>query len=81
MVQKNTHRQFGAEVPLQFAPDDGPEFFTRYGWHPIEVHSMLKTAAELRLLPFSMRLLALLPERPNNSGSRPWSGVCLLAAY
>jgi methyltransferase (TIGR00027 family) len=81
MLQKNTHQQFGSEVPpLQFAPVDGPAFFARYGWNPIEVHSMLKTAAGLKRLTFAMRLLALLPENPNNSGSRPWSGVCLLAS-
>ncbi len=81
MVQKNTHQQFGAEVPpLQFAPADGPVFFARYGWNPIEVRSMLKTAAGLKRLTFVMRLLALLPENPKNSGSRPWSGVCLLAS-
>jgi methyltransferase (TIGR00027 family) len=80
MLQKNTHQQFGAEVPpLQFAPEDGPAFFARYGWNPIEVHSMLKTAAGLKRLTFVMRLLALLPENPK-MGSRPWSGVCLLAS-
>jgi len=81
MLQKNTHQQFASEVPpLQFAPADGPAFFARYEWNPIEVHSMLKTAAGLKRLTFAMRLLALLPENPNNSGSRPWSGVCLLAS-
>ena len=81
MLQKNTHQQFGSEVPaLQFAPADGPAFFARCRWNPIEVHSMLKTAAGLKRLTFAMRLLALLPENPNNSGSRPWSGVCLLAS-
>jgi len=81
MVQKNTHQQFGSEVPpLQFAPADGPAFFARYGWNPIEVQSMLKTAAALKRLTFAMRLLALLPENPNTSGSRPWSGVCLLTS-
>jgi methyltransferase (TIGR00027 family) len=79
MLQKNTHQQFGSEVPpLQFAPEDGPAFFTRYGWKPLEVHSMLKTAAGLKRVPFFMRLLAFLPERPNRSGSRPWGGTCLL---
>ena len=58
----------------------GPAFFVRYGWNPIEVHSVLKTAAGLKRLTFAMRLLALLPENPNNSGSRPWSGVFLLAS-
>ncbi len=81
MLQKNTHQQFGSEVPpLQFAPADGPAFFARYRWNPIEVQSMLKTAAGLKRLTFAMRLLALLPENPNTSGSRPWSGVCLLAS-
>jgi O-methyltransferase involved in polyketide biosynthesis len=81
MLQKNTHQQFGSDVPpLQFAPENGPAFFARHGWNPLEVHSMLKTAAGLKRLSFFMRLLALLPENPNNSCSRPWSGVCLLAS-
>jgi methyltransferase (TIGR00027 family) len=80
MLQKNTHQQFGSEVPpLQFAPEDGPEFFARYGWKPLEVRSMLKAAAGLKRLTFFMRLLALLPENPK-MGSRPWSGVCLVAS-
>jgi O-methyltransferase involved in polyketide biosynthesis len=79
MLQKNTSQQFGADVPpLQFAPQDGPKFFARHGWNPVEVHSILKTAAALKRLRFPMRLLALLPENPNSSASRPWSGVCLL---
>lgn len=78
MLQKNTHQQFGSDVPpLQFAPDDGPAFFTRHGWKPLEVHSALKTAARLKCLSFVMRLISLLPENPNHSGSRPWGGVCL----
>ncbi len=81
MVQKNTSPQFGAEVPaLQFAPADGPAFFAPYGWNPVEVHSILKTAARLERLRLFMQLLALLPENPNRSGLRPWSGVCLLTS-
>jgi O-methyltransferase involved in polyketide biosynthesis len=81
MLQKNTHQQFGSEVPpLQFAPEDGPTFFAQQGWKPLEVHSMLKTATGLKRLTFFMRLLALLPENPNSSGSRPWSGVCLFTS-
>jgi len=79
MLQKNTHQQFGADVPpLQFAPEDGPTFFTRHGWKALEVHSVLKAAAGLKRLSFFMRLMALLPENPNNSRSRPWGGTCLL---
>jgi methyltransferase (TIGR00027 family) len=81
MLQKNTHQQFGEDVPpLQFAPEDGAAFFAGCGWNPVEVHSMLKTAARLKRLPFLMRFFALLPENPNDSGSRPWSGVCLLGS-
>jgi hypothetical protein len=34
----------------KFAPADGPAFFARYGWNPIEVQSVLKTAAGLKRL-------------------------------
>ena len=75
-LQKNTHQHFGSEVPpLQFGPEDGPAFFAQYGWKPLEVHAVLKTAAGLRRVPFFMRLLALLPDNPNHSGSRPWGGL------
>jgi methyltransferase (TIGR00027 family) len=81
MLQKNTHQQFGADVPpLQFVPEDGPQFFTSHGWKPLEVHSMVKTAAGLKRVPFFMRFFALLPENPNSSGSRPWGGTCLLVS-
>jgi methyltransferase (TIGR00027 family) len=79
MLQKNTHQQFGSDVPpLQFAPENGTAFFAQHGWKPLEVHSVLKTAAGLKRLPFFMRFVAFLPENPNNSGSRPWGGTCLL---
>ena len=81
MVQRSTSRQFGARVsPIQFAPEEGPQFLARYGWNPVEVHSIVKTAAKLKRLPWFMRLFALLPENPTSSGSRPWSGVCLFAS-
>lgn len=76
MLQKNTHQQFSAEVPLlKFAAENGPIFFTQHGWKPLEVHSVLKAAARLKRLSFFMRLMTLLPENPNNSGSRPWGGL------
>lgn len=68
-----------ARAPLRFGPEEGPEFFTRHGWRPIDVRSMLKTAARLKRLPLWLRLVALLPESMRRQGSRPWSGVCLLA--
>lgn len=64
---------------LHFGPQEGPLFFLPYGWKPLEVRSLLKTAARLRRLSRWMRLLALLPESKDKQGSRPWSGICLLA--
>jgi methyltransferase (TIGR00027 family) len=80
MLQK----EFGSQLnqgrsPLKFGPPEGPEFFVPYGWKPVEVHSMLRTAAGLKRLSLVMRLFALLPDSPGPQGSRPWSGVCLLA--
>lgn len=79
ILQTNTNSQFSRQVsPLKFAPEDGPQFFTRHGWNPRRVESILKTAAQLKRLPPEMEQLALLPENPAQMGSRPWSGVCLL---
>lgn len=79
MVQKNTHEQFGDSVArLQFAPANGPDFFSNQGWKLLEVHSILKTAGKIKRLAFVMRLFSLLPENPVSAGSRPWSGVCLM---
>jgi methyltransferase (TIGR00027 family) len=63
----------------QFGPKEGPLFFLPYGWKPLEVHSLLKTAARLRRLSLLMRLLALLPASKGAQGSRLWSGICLFA--
>jgi methyltransferase (TIGR00027 family) len=62
---------------LQFAPQAGPLFFLPHGWTALQVHSLLKTAASLGRLSFWMRLVALLPEKKGEQGSRPWAGICL----
>jgi methyltransferase (TIGR00027 family) len=67
-----------AGVPFKFAPTEGPGFFARYGWRPLAVRSMLKTAAKLKRLPLAMRPFAWLPESDGAQGSRPWSATCLL---
>jgi methyltransferase (TIGR00027 family) len=67
-----------AGAPFLFAPRDGPEFFTAYGWTPHEVRSMMKTAGKLGRLPLSLRMFTLLPETSAATGDRPWSAVCLL---
>ena len=67
-----------AGATLRFGPKEGPLFFEPLGWKPIEVKTMLKTAAQLNRLSFWMRLLAKLPDSPGAQGSRPWGGACLL---
>jgi O-methyltransferase involved in polyketide biosynthesis len=67
-----------AGAPFLFGPPEGPPFFEPYGWKPVEVRSMLKTAAKLERLPFMLRMFAMLPESSGAQGSQPWSGVCLL---
>jgi methyltransferase (TIGR00027 family) len=68
-----------AGAPFLFAPADGPPFFAAHGWQPIEVRSLLKTAAKLGRLPFALRMFAMLPESDGAQGRRPWSAVCLFA--
>jgi len=67
-----------ANAALKFGPKEGPLFFARHGWTPIDVRSILQTAANLNRLSIWMRILAKLPESSGEQGSRPWSGICLL---
>jgi methyltransferase (TIGR00027 family) len=79
MLQKQLTVLSEAGSPLKFGPEEGPEFFTASGWNPVEVYSMLKTAAKIKRLPFGLlRLVAMLPESNGRQGSRPWGGVCRL---
>jgi methyltransferase (TIGR00027 family) len=80
MLQKGMGGPLGqAGAAMKFGPPEGPGFFARYGWSPVDVRSMLKTAARLKRLSLWMRFLALLPESKGAQGSRPWSGICLFA--
>jgi len=80
LLQKNMGPQLAQSgATFKFGPKEGPGFFVPYGWTPADVRSPLKTAARLKRLSFGMRLLALLPASSGAQGSRPWSGICLLA--
>jgi methyltransferase (TIGR00027 family) len=80
LLQKNMNISLSEGVSsLQFGPEEGPEFFVPCGWKPIDVRSLLKTAARLKRLSFGMKLLSMLPASNGRQGSRPWSGVCLFA--
>jgi len=78
MLTKRMAAQLQQAAPFKFAPDEGPDFFLRYGWKPADVRSLLKNAARLKRLPFFLRLIALLPESESSRRNRPWSGICLL---
>jgi len=67
-----------AGAPLKFAPQEGPDFFARSGWKPVEVHSVMHAAAKLNRLSFFLRLIAKVSS-PTFQAKRPWSAVCLLA--
>lgn len=80
MLQKNLGGPLGqGGASLKFGPEEGPGFFARFGWTPIDVRSMLKTAARLKRVSTFMRLMALLPESKGRQSRRPWAGICLLA--
>ena len=78
MVKKAVDPMFGADATrLSFAPAQGPDFFTRFGWK-VRVYSTLHEAAKLKRLPWMFRLFALFPDEPSRRMKQPWSGVCLL---
>jgi methyltransferase (TIGR00027 family) len=78
MMQKESGPQLDrAGAPFKFAPEEGAEFFTPFGWRTLEVNSLIKTAGRLNRLSFFMKLLSKLPDSNGPKGSRPWSGVCL----
>ncbi len=79
MLQKKMGQQLAqGNSAMKFAPEKGADHFREHGWKPVQVQSMLHTAARLKRLPLSLRLFAFFPEPVGPPGSRPWSGVCLL---
>jgi methyltransferase (TIGR00027 family) len=78
MLAKRMAKQLNEAAPFKFAPPEGPDFFVPYGWKPVDVRSLLKTAAKLKRLSLLFRLFALLPETEKSRRDRPWSGMCLL---
>jgi methyltransferase (TIGR00027 family) len=63
MAQKQMAAQLGqGGASLGFGPKEGPVFFEQHDWTPIDVRSILKTAARLKRLSLGMRLLSFLPE-------------------
>jgi len=67
-----------AGAPFKFAPAEGPAFFARHGWRPLDVQSTFKAASKARRLPWQLRIFSLFPESNGAQGKRPWSGICLM---
>lgn len=67
-----------ARAPLKFGPEEGPDFFTPYGWKPVDIRSSLHNAAKVKRTPFWLSLFALLPDSKGRIKNRPWGGIILL---
>ncbi len=77
IMQRTTGKQLSeAGAAFKFGPPEGANYFTPYGWNPVDVRGMLKTAASLNRAP--AELLSLLPEPKGPMINYPWTGVCLL---
>lgn len=78
MMMKEMGSQLNAaKSPFLFAPAEGPAFFAPLGWKPVTIRSNLKTGAEIRRLPWLLKLISYLPEDNGPQGNRPWAGNCL----
>ncbi|HEY6843324.1 MAG TPA: SAM-dependent methyltransferase [Thermoanaerobaculia bacterium] len=79
MLQKQIgSRLEQASAPLKFGPAEGPHYFEKCGWKPIDVRGMLHTAAKLHRLSFLFRLFALFPDTKGEKPKAIWGGVVLL---
>ena len=78
MLERMSDHVKEAGAPFLFAPPEGPPFFERCGWKPVEVRSLLKAAGRLHRLPLFLRMMSMLPESTGPQGARPWSAACLL---
>ena len=79
MIQKEMQPALkGSGAVFQFAPEEGEEFFEKYGWKHIESRSKLKIAANLNRLDDELKTYADMPEPPGPHRPFPWSGDCLL---
>lgn len=79
MLQRQVGARLGeAGAPLKFGPEEGPRFFERCGWKPVDVRGMLHTAAKLHRLSPLLRLFAMLPDTKGEKPKSVWGGVVLL---
>ena len=79
MLRKKMGKAFDeAAAPFKFAPTDGPEFFSKFGWKPLAVRSLWHAAGALKRLPRMMSFFYHLQKSEAFKPNRPWGGACLL---
>jgi methyltransferase (TIGR00027 family) len=77
LMQRTTGQQLSeAGAAFKFGPAEGPDFFSPFGWQPVDVQGLLRTAHRFKRSPAG--LLPLAAERERAPGNFPWTGVCLL---
>jgi methyltransferase (TIGR00027 family) len=78
MIQKHSGPLTDAKTPLQFAPEEGPAFFERYGWRIRRIESTLKAGARIHRLPSLLMRIVAAFSSAQPKANRSWSGVCVL---
>jgi methyltransferase (TIGR00027 family) len=78
-LQKRMTSNLKEAAPFKFAPEEGPAFFTKFGWSVIEANSLLRAAARVHRLPFYLVPFSWLPDSHGTQPQRPWGGVCLFS--
>jgi methyltransferase (TIGR00027 family) len=83
MMQKTWGKQLdAAAAPLRFGPEEGPEFYTQFGWRVAEARDTFGEAKRLKRLPGLMRVWGLLsfttPKKMREQQQKGLSGVVLM---
>ena len=79
MLQRQIGSQLSeANAPLKFAPQEGPAYFEKCGWKPIDVQGLLQVAAKLNRLSWLFRLFAKFPDSKGTKPKQIWGGGVLL---
>jgi methyltransferase (TIGR00027 family) len=76
LMQRSSGKQLSeAGAGFKFGPPEGPNFFVPFGWEPIDIQGLLKTAAQFKRSPAGLFPMTI--GRTGAPGDFPWTGVCL----
>jgi methyltransferase (TIGR00027 family) len=76
LMQRSSGKQLSeAGAAFKFGPPEGPNFFVPFGWEPIDIQGLLKTAAQFKRSPAGLFPMTI--GRTGAPGNFPWTGVCL----